>query len=55
MWKDISDLNTAIDEFEPVLLALYSSKIWLLGVIFQTSECQINCCMGQFPAQFNVE
>ena len=37
MGKDIIDLNTAIDEFEPFLLALYFSKIWLLGVIFQTS------------------
>ena len=35
MWNDISDLNTAIDEFEPFLLALYFSKICLLGLIFQ--------------------
>ena len=35
MWKDIIDLNTAIDEFEPLLLAVDFSKICLLGVIFK--------------------
>ena len=35
MWKDISDLNTAIDEFEAFSLALYFSKLCLLGLIFQ--------------------
>jgi len=34
---NLNDLNTAIDEFQPFLLALYFSKIWLLGVMFQTN------------------
>ena len=35
MLKDIGDLNRAMNEFEPFLLALYFSKIWLLGLIFK--------------------
>ena len=42
MWKDISDLNTAIDEFEPFLLALYFSIEDLDQFRFNTSELVVS-------------